>query len=210
MSDANSPMGSGLAAADALRPGPGRPRRVGREAVVAAALDLLQREGLAAVTMRRVAEQVNAGIATVYAAAGSKQHILLAVVDDVLTGLPHVPENADPWDALHEVWAATHDLLMAYPAVAQLAALQPVPGQGVQRLIDVTLNLLKSAGLSEDAAWTGYLTLRSYTIGFTLLKISRGGADGYEVSEASAAPPEHHLEFGNGIDVLLRGLQPEI
>lgn len=210
MPHVNPMFGDGLAAADALRPGPGRPRRIDRRAVVAAALDLLQREGLGAVTMRRVAEQVGVGIATVYGAAGSKQDILLAVVDDVLSGLPQLPDNADPWEALHELWTATHDLLMAHPAVAQLGALQPVGGQGVQRLVDVTLDLLQAARLPEEAAWTGYLTLRSYTVGFTLLKITRAAVKGGpEAAETPRAPAPHHLEFANGLDVLLRGLRTE-
>lgn len=161
-------------------------------------------------TMRRVAEQVGVGIATVYGAAGSKQDILLAVVDDVLSGLPQLPDNADPWEALHELWTATHDLLMAHPAVAQLGALQPVGGQGVQRLVDVTLDLLQAARLPEEAAWTGYLTLRSYTVGFTLLKITRAAVKGGpEAAETPRAPAPHHLEFANGLDVLLRGLRTE-
>lgn len=211
MAHVNPMFGDGLAAAaEALRPGPGRPRRIERQAVVEAALDLLQREGLGAVTMRRIAEQVGAGIATVYGAAGSKQDILLAVVDEVLSGLPQLPDNADPWQALHELWTATHDLLMAHPAVAQLGALQPVAGRGVQRLVDVTLDLLQTAGLPEEAAWTGYLTLRSYTVGFTLLKISRTSVErSAGAAETPRVPESHHLEFANGLDVLLRGLHAE-
>lgn len=203
MSSPNDPQTDALTTAQALTGGKGRPRSVDRETVIAAAQALLDEEGLGAVTIRRVAERVGVGVATIYNAAGTKQDILLAVIDEVLSDLPHVADAADPWDGLCDVWTAVHELLYAHPAVAQLAALQPVRGTGVQRLVTATVELLGSVGLDEAAAYSGYFTLRSYTLGFTLLQISRSPDDDANLPHATSST----FEFEQGLDILLRGLR---
>src|SRR6059036_795279 len=60
----------------------GRPRaRLTRDQVAAAALELLDREGLEALSMRRLAEELGVGTMTLYGYFRSKNELLDAVVD---------------------------------------------------------------------------------------------------------------------------------
>jgi AcrR family transcriptional regulator len=58
-----------------------RDRSLSREAIAAAALEIVDREGLDAVTMRRVAEALGTGAASLYAHVGGKEELLELVVE---------------------------------------------------------------------------------------------------------------------------------
>src|SRR5580658_10097949 len=97
-------------------PGRGsRPRRepISQEAIVAAAIGLLDREGLAALSMRRLAEELGTGAASLYWHVGSKDGLLDLVLDQLISEVK-IPDPDPPhWqEQLKEVArdqrAATH------------------------------------------------------------------------------------------------------
>ena len=67
---------------------------ISRDAIVAAAIGLLDREGLAALSMRRLGEELGAGAASLYWHVGSKDGLLDLVLDELI-GEVEVPD-ADP------------------------------------------------------------------------------------------------------------------
>jgi AcrR family transcriptional regulator len=161
-------------AAAAAAPRRGRPRTIHREAVIQAALAIVNDEGLAALTIRRLADELGVGVATIYGAAGDKEEILGALVDAVLADLELPPPTAEPWDeALVQFIAAGHEALLRHPAVAQLAALQPVRGPVVLRVQETILQLLRAGGLGDRDTIAAYTALTSFLMGFTLLRASR-------------------------------------
>src|ERR1700751_500561 len=75
---------------------PSRRRRdpISRDAIVTTAIGLLAREGLARLSMRRLAEELGTAAASLYWHVGSKDGLLDLVLDEVI-GEEQVPE-ADP------------------------------------------------------------------------------------------------------------------
>src|SRR5499427_11110824 len=75
---------------------PSRRRRelISRDAIVTAAVQLLDREGLAALSMRRLAEELGTGAASLYWHVGSKDGLLDLVFDELI-GEEQIPD-ADP------------------------------------------------------------------------------------------------------------------
>ena len=57
---------------------------ISRDAIVAAAIRLLDREGLAALSMRRLADELGAGAASLYWHVGSKDGLLDLVLDEII------------------------------------------------------------------------------------------------------------------------------
>src|ERR1700761_3215852 len=57
---------------------------ISRDAIVAAAIALLDRDGLAALSMRRLGEQLGAGAASLYWHVGSKDGLLDLVLDELI------------------------------------------------------------------------------------------------------------------------------
>src|ERR1700729_1298207 len=72
-----------------------RERSLTREAIATAALEIVDSEGLDAMTMRRVAEKLGTGAASLYAHVASKEDLLELVVDRVI-GEVEIPPEADP------------------------------------------------------------------------------------------------------------------
>ena len=75
----------------------GRRRRepISREAIVTAAIQLLDREGLAALSMRRLAEELGTGAASLYWHVGSKDGLLELIFDRVI-GEVEMPAHPPP------------------------------------------------------------------------------------------------------------------
>jgi AcrR family transcriptional regulator len=160
--------------AKALTPSRPSARSVERQDVLELALEIADSEGLAGLTMRRLAERLRVSLATIYSAAGTKEDILIALVDEVISNIQFEPDGAqEGLDSLISLWIAAHERLVAHPAIAQLATAQPLAGQAVFRIVEDTLRWLRNSGLDDAAAVHAYTVLRGYLIGFTILRVSR-------------------------------------
>jgi AcrR family transcriptional regulator len=76
------------------RRGP-RERALSRDAIAAAALEIVDAEGLDAVTMRRVAQSLGTGAASLYQHVSGKEELIELVVERVIGELP-IPAEPDP------------------------------------------------------------------------------------------------------------------
>jgi AcrR family transcriptional regulator len=193
------PTGS-LAAIATLGGARGRPRKLDRAAVTRAALAIVEEEGLAGLTMRRAAERLGVGLATLYNAVGSKEAILEDMIEAVFSQLPeceHQPGHG--YDSLVILWVSTHELLVAHPVVAQLIALRRFGGAGLFGLVENTLALLRGAGVPDHLITTAFETIRGYALGFSLLRVSRANpavADARtRLIRQSASDPDRYPEI---------------
>jgi AcrR family transcriptional regulator len=162
------------------------PRRLSRDAVIDVALAVLDAEGLDAVTMRRVADELETGPASLYAHVGDKVEMVEAVLDRVIGEIP-LPHPVDParWMAqLKELCVASRAVFARHRDIAR-AALGIVPtGEQSLPLIETILALLHAGGVSDRVA-----ALSVDIIGLYLV------ATGVEESVEAAAPHETHIEY---------------
>jgi AcrR family transcriptional regulator len=86
-----------------------------RDAVLDAALDLLDRPGTDAPTTEQIAERAEVSVATVYNLVGTREQLLMALVDrligDVAGAARELLNDREPVAALRELIAAAIDLL---------------------------------------------------------------------------------------------------
>lgn len=193
----------------------GRPRKINRDTVTHAALGIVEREGLSGLTMRRVADELGVGLATLYNAVGSKEAILDDMIDAVFDQLPVTkPVPGEEVESLLGLWSATHELLAANPAVAQLAAFKPIGGPALFGLVEATLSLLRAAGVEDPLVTPAFETIRGYTIGTTLLRTSRQSPAAIEaereLARASAADPNRYPEVVERTPELQQALTPDL
>jgi AcrR family transcriptional regulator len=177
-----------------------RPSKVDRTLIAKAALDIVNQEGLGGLTMRRVADSLGAGLATVYNAVGSKNAILDDMIELVFAQLPAADHSPGcELTSLIDLWSAAHDLLFDNPSIAQLTALKPAGGHGLLALIESTFELLRGVGVEEQLITVAFETTRSYTLGFTLLRISRSEPAAVDVelrlAEVSDRQPDRYPEI---------------
>jgi AcrR family transcriptional regulator len=125
------------------------------DAVVDAALAILQAEGLEAVTMRRVAAALDTGAASLYVYVAGREGLLQAMLDRVIATIDLEVPDPSRWRAqLHALLGRLHHALIAHPGIAATTLADPPPSDGVLRLVENLLGLLLAGGLMpQDAAW---------------------------------------------------------
>jgi TetR/AcrR family transcriptional regulator, tetracycline repressor protein len=146
-----------------------------REAIVDRALRLAGREGLAAVSMRRVGAELGYSGMSLYRHVADKDELLALMVDQVLGTVTPV-DPARPWrDAIVAFFVELHEVLLAHPAVARLATEHPAQGRHTREQARRVLRVLRRAGLSDALAVEAFTALSCYTIGAALYAAGRDG-----------------------------------
>jgi AcrR family transcriptional regulator len=130
------------------------PRRpLSREAIVRAALRVLEREGADALSMRRVAAELGTGAGALYWHVANKEELLLLVFDRVVDDI-RLPEP-DParWkEQLREVGWEMLRLMRAHPGIARVSLGRIPVGPNLVRFAEWLLALLRGAGIPDRPA----------------------------------------------------------
>ncbi|MHB8294929.1 MAG: TetR/AcrR family transcriptional regulator [Acidimicrobiales bacterium] len=129
----------------------------------ARALHLAGAEGVPAVTIRRLAQELAVTPMALYWHVSSKEELLAAMGDQLFAGLPPATDPALPWqEQLREIAGALVSNLRGHPNVAALAAPRVLRNEEGRLLTEKTLDLLRSGGFSvEQAAEVARHTLRT-------------------------------------------------
>lgn len=177
---------------------PSRRRRepISRDAIVAAAIQLLDREGLAALSMRRLAEELGTGAASLYWHVGSKDGLLDLVFDQII-GEYQVPDPDPPrWrEQLKDVARAQRAASLRHPYIVRISIGRIPMGPNALRLSEGVLAILRAGGLPPHLAVQGYLLLISTVNGFTVDET--GVEDGTDPSSNAPLDPASHQQAAN-------------
>jgi AcrR family transcriptional regulator len=151
------------------RQGRRRSEPISRDAIVTAAVQLLDREGLAALSMRRLAEELGTGAASLYWHVGSKDGLLDLVLDQVI-GEQQVPDPAPPrWrEQLKDVARAQRRASLRHPYIVRISIGRIPMGPNALRYSERVLAILRAGGLPPRLAVQGYLLLIATVNGFTM------------------------------------------
>lgn len=123
--------------------------------IVRTALRILDAEGLDALSMRRVAQELDTGPASLYAHVSNKEE-LLELLYDLIVGELTLPEP-DParWrEQLREMCVAAQRLLSSHNDIAKVALAAVPTGPNALRQAEAMLGLMIAGGLPPQiAAW---------------------------------------------------------
>lgn len=168
----DSPGGPRAIRHRATGPRRGRPA-LDRAAVLDAAIRLADRDGVAAVTMRALAESLGVSAMSLYAHVPDKDAVLDAILDDRLRRLDPISPRL-PWrDRLVASFAGLCELLVSEPALLERYGHRPVVVEAALDRADRALGVLLDAGFDPDEAVAAFAALHSYTIGFAFLGVAR-------------------------------------
>ena len=127
-----------------------------REGIVTAALEVMQAEGLARVTMRRIAQELDTGAASLYVYVRNTAELHAAMLEELLGQVDLTPVTAagDWRDRLITVlWSYTR-ILFEQPGLAQSVLVTRPSGPAYLGLAEGILALLSDGGVPPDrAAW---------------------------------------------------------
>ncbi|MFJ9453516.1 TetR/AcrR family transcriptional regulator [Kitasatospora sp. NPDC101447] len=164
-------QGSGATepANDAAAPekSPGTPALT-REVLAQAALRVLERDGLAGLSMRKVAAEVGVKAASLYWHVRNKEELLDLLNDAIMASAEPPPREGD-WRVQLRGYCWRHrQLLHDNRDAAKVVAGRLAPGPHLFGLLEDQLDRLREAGFSDaHAALTTYL-LSSFVQGFVL------------------------------------------
>lgn len=164
----------------------GRPGRLSRERVLATALELVDRDGLSALTMRRLGAELGVEAMSLYRYAPGKTALLDGVVEalfleleDRLAEAESAAVAAGPeWRAeLHRIARITYEACLDHPQVAPLifTRFTEVPlarrAPAVLRDHERVLDVLWDAGLEETRSALVLRAVTAWTLGYVSVEL---------------------------------------
>lgn len=143
-----------------------------RERIVDAAIDLADGEGLAALSMRRLAARLGVEAMSLYYHVRNKDDVLGGMLERVLSELEFPPAGT-PWKpALRTTALSAHTVLDRHRWAATLLMTPGVSSPTRVRWMETVLAALAAARLPPGLADHAYHALDSYVVGFTLWQSS--------------------------------------
>jgi AcrR family transcriptional regulator len=174
--------------------GRGRPMRKGRglldrQAIVAAALAVARTEGLPAVTMRRIADELGCGPMSLYRHVADRDALVLEMLDVVAAGIYVPPQAADPREELTGLLTAVHAALAVdHWAVLPLVA-EGLASPRILPIIERVFAALQQCGLSGRSLGAVHQMLWQYVFG-ELLWTHHDQPDSYAKRMVRGAPAD--------------------
>jgi AcrR family transcriptional regulator len=198
-----------------------RPRSLTDGQLVAAALSVIDRDGLSALTMRAVARELGVATMGLYRYVSDRQALEVLVVDHVIRSVDLSLPKVGWQERLRMLLDRVRVAVARHPGIVPLVLRHREAARGSLRLIEAMLSVLTDGGLDGANRVVAQRTLVGYLLGFLqnehyaalsgpgTIAMSELSAEEYPLlartaSDARAVPPDE--EFRRGIEIVLRGL----
>jgi AcrR family transcriptional regulator len=167
----------------------GRPSTplIDREVTVKTALDIIDDEGLDAISMRRLAERLGVASASLYHHFHNKEEVLLAVCGLIFREIPCPDDRTERWaDFMARSAYISREIMLQHPNAFPLMARFP-PRQVIPHIYERFGNVLHNLGVPVDMITVIISAFDALVIGSATLKLDRGqpNASGSETQPSS-------------------------
>jgi TetR/AcrR family transcriptional regulator, tetracycline repressor protein len=204
------------------------PRRtpLSRDRVLRAALDLVDREGVDALTMRRLGRELGVEAMSLYGYVDSKEDLIEGVVEQVFRQMPLIVPGPGRWqDRLRRHAATYRSVLLDHPNAVRLVARRPLTTEGTAAFVDSALAELQAVGLDLALADRVLGVIGAFTLGHVAEEVG----DEVRAGTASRRPPrwdvidarrfphlaavgemkptDYDQEFDLGMDFIIAGIE---
>jgi AcrR family transcriptional regulator len=199
-----------------------RREALSRARVLRAALAVVDREGLDAVSMRRVGDELGVEAMSLYNHVASKAAMLDGIFEIVLAELPAMRRAASWTTALRERALALRGALRRHPRALPLFSSRPAVTPASIAHIEAVLGVLRDAGFAADDALSVLQVFVAFIVGHTAVSYAPRAPDDsmpdYERLSAEEFPRVREVawvlarhdvekEFRLGLDALLAGFE---
>lgn len=136
--------------------------------IVTAAIGIADREGIDAVSTRRVAEEVGISPMSFYTHVPGKAELLDLMLDTVsgMHGTEKPDFRPEDWRAnLAVIARSLWDFYLAHPWVLQLSTHRPVLGPNTMRMADIALSAIEGCGLTDLEMDRTFTLIANYVAG---------------------------------------------
>ncbi|MGH9112324.1 MAG: TetR/AcrR family transcriptional regulator [Acidimicrobiales bacterium] len=202
---------------------------VTRDNVLRAALDLVDRDGLDALSMRRLAGHLDVETMSLYKRVASKDDLLAGIAEVLWAEVAAAAAPSVDWRAwLGAFGHAIRTVAMAHPHAVSLLVAGEVFPPALLEVIATQLEHVESRGVSRSDAVNAMCTVTAFALGCTMAERACFGPDHKATSErqqirriARALPPDTDDRildtaltvcgcdpddmFHQGLDLIIRG-----
>jgi AcrR family transcriptional regulator len=198
-----------------------------RDAILAAAVGMIESDGVEALTMRKLADRCGAAPMSLYRHVATKHELLKAVADFYLAEVELPKTDELPWDeTIKQVILAVIDGFEGHPHLADIMAVQHVDAVAIFKAWELIMRALRGAGFADEDVLTALAALSAYATGFVHRHAERLRTS---ASEEDRLERVHQLDptefstiqsvaneivaldtterFERGLDLLIRALQ---
>ncbi|MDP9907153.1 TetR/AcrR family transcriptional regulator [Arthrobacter bambusae] len=180
---------------DTAQPLPQRRPPLSRERVLGCAVDLADESGIAALTIRSLAQSMGTKPMSLYYYVANKDEILDGIVDMVFHEIA-LPSPAGDWrEEMHRRAHEVRSALKRHPWAVGLLESRSAPGEANLRHHEASLATLRAAGFSVQMTAHAYALLDSYIYGFALQEAALP-FDGRDTAAEITAPIVERFSTG--------------
>jgi TetR/AcrR family tetracycline transcriptional repressor len=154
-----------------------------RARILQAAMEVADAEGLDALSMRRIASELDASPMALYNHVPNKDALLEGLSGQLLLEIDlSVLDSADPPAALRQGYGEFRRVLLRHPNLIPVIERNVVVSVDAMRPIELALSLLQRLGFSPDEALFAHWALTGFTIGHVVWQISSPLFQGGEIA----------------------------
>ncbi|MFG1626554.1 TetR/AcrR family transcriptional regulator C-terminal domain-containing protein [Kribbella sp. NPDC049227] len=186
-----------------------------REAVLRAALALADREGLKALSMRRLGAELDVEAMTIYHHVPNKDALLDGLVEQLVASIAP-PVFGTPWqEGIRDYARSLRAALLAHPNLVPLIASRPAVTTQNLLALETALESLRSAGLAPADALDVIYAVTGFVVGQVVTASEGDPVDQLApldlsefplLAEAAQGPRDAEARFVFALDALVSGL----
>ncbi|NUP10668.1 MAG: TetR family transcriptional regulator [Polyangiaceae bacterium] len=204
----------------------GKREALSRERILRAALEIVDREGLDAISMRRLGEELGVEAMSLYHHVANKAAILDGIFETVLAELPPLSRSASWRTVLSQRARGLRLVLRAHPHALPIFATRPAATEASILHVEVVLDALMKGGFSAEDALSALQVTAAFVVGHTVAAYAPVRADEtsravYDhlseerfprVREVARILPRHDLEkeFELGLEAMIVGIEARL
>lgn len=162
-----------MALPDAPRGRTGRPPRTSRAQILAAARQILERDGWEKLTIRRLAAEIGVGAMTLYHHVRDREDLLVQLINDIADQAPFPDLPSKPRDRIVAAAVAIHDGLAAHPWATEIIATDGYLdrlGESALRMVETIVAGAIEYGCTREQAVDVFRSVWYYTVGEILVR----------------------------------------
>ncbi len=209
-----------------------RTRGLRREAIVATAIELVEDEGLGALSMARLAERLGCGTMSLYRHVSNKDELLVFMLSAAADPPPPAADPAN-WRRALADWAdGLWEVYHRHPWILQAASVGPPADPGQLSWLNAGLSALAATTLSESDKFGAVMAVLHFARGAAALAIEAGAmpdleypgllkrlidgarfpalAAAIEAGVFDGANRDPLAEFRSGLEQLLDGVEVKV
>ena len=145
-----------------------RPKPLSRERIVAAALTLVARDGLEALSMRKLGQELGREAMSLYHFFPSKQHLLDALIDAAIGSIEFAPDTLPAIDRLRHAMRAYRAMAHRYGRLYSVIGVHRINTPTGVKYLERVLTIIREVVGDDELAARTFRTLGYYLVGVAL------------------------------------------